>query len=143
LIVKASTFSHRTRHENHNNPPTPENGLKGLPGASNIDKNQDSDLSNSGSAIANYTFFAFCFQHFLTTCLEKALKTERLSCKLAQKLHGGGLCAQRTGYQHTTKYIRTIYEIHTMYTKWLNKKSATFGGHFAAPKGYVAKFGFF
>ena len=44
-------------------------------------------------------FLHSCFQHFLTTCLKKVLKTGKLSCKLAQKLHGGGLCAQRTGYQ--------------------------------------------
>ena len=64
LTKKVNPFSHRAR-QNHNDPQDLQNRLKGLPGASNIIKDHDSDLSNSRKSTASCSVFALLFSTLL------------------------------------------------------------------------------
>ena len=51
----------------------------------------------------NHRFFASRISIFLDLDIEKTWKTKMLKCKKTKQWHGGGLCAQRTGYNHITR----------------------------------------
>ena len=54
-------------------------------------------------------FFAPWISIFLDLDIEKTWKTKMLKCKGTKQWHGGGLCAQRTGYIYIYIYIYILY----------------------------------
>ena len=105
-------FSRLFRWKSHNSPKNPQNGPQGQLGPSKMTKNHDFDSQNLENSLRIARFLHSCSQHFLTTCLRKNM-LNIWSCKQnrrpkqTKKWHGGGLCAQRTGYIYMYKWSGT------------------------------------
>ena len=72
-------------------------------------------------------FFAPWISIFLDLDIEKTWKTKMLKCKCAKQWHGGGLCAQRTGYIYIHITSESITKNYTDMEKKLNRYCITIG----------------
>ena len=125
---KKISFSHRARHQNHNNRPNAQNGfqqskksLKRAPGgASNMAKNHDPDFSNSGKSTANCSLLALLISALLgkmslTNIENKNAKLqacwEVARWRVMRAVHWISVCSKNQGKQ-IRKYTQCYLAAH-------------------------------